>query len=567
MQVPGRKNAGMGEATGRDVLLEVLRTEGVRHVFGNPGSTELPLIDALAAADDLHYVLALQEATAVGMADGYAQATGRPSFLNLHTSAGLGNAIGNLTNARANSAPIVVTAGQQHTAHLAADPLLAGDLVGLARATVKWAHEVRSLGELGTVLRRAFHDAAAPPAGPVFTSIRMDTLDEEGAPPVPPPSRIDHRAAAGALGGLEELAELLAGPGAGNVAIVLGDEVSAAGAIDEAVALAEALGAPVLGAPLHGTAVFPPAHALWDGMLPPAARAINAKLAAYRRVLLIGGQAFLVYPYTSGSPVPDGVELLHLASDAGLLGRAHPTRLALSGDTKATLSALLPLVRARADAAAAADVLDAARTRRLADIERLEQAARDRYRNMPIDPMAAGHALVRALPPGTPIVDEAITTGVYVRGFHHDAADAGYFFCKGGGLGWGMPAACGVSLARDKAPVMCAVGDGSAMYSPQALWTAAHEQLPVLFAIVNNRQYRILKDNLAAMGGDSVRAGRFVGMDLVDPPIDFVALAGSMGVSATLVERADDVGDALRAALASGKPHLLELPISAPPAA
>src|SRR5512134_908961 len=176
-------------ASGRDVLLEVLRTEGVRHVFGNPGSTELPLIDALAEADDLHYVLALQEATAAGMADGYAQASGRPSFLNLHTSAGLGNAVGNLTNAKANGTAIVVTAGQQDERQLAADPLLSGPLTELAAPTCKWSHEVRSLGELGTILRRAFQDAVKPPAGPVFASLRMDILErtgdaaEVGAPP------------------------------------------------------------------------------------------------------------------------------------------------------------------------------------------------------------------------------------------------------------------------------------------------------------------------------------------------------------------------------------------------
>src|SRR3954447_23669192 len=164
----------------RDILLEVLRTEGVTHIFGNPGSTELPLIDALATADDLHYVLALQEATVIGMADGYAQATGRPAVVNLHTSAGVGNAIGNLTNARANGTPLVVTAGQQDVRHLAADPLLSGDLVGLAGPVSKWAHEARSLGELGTVMRRAFHDAASPPTGPVFVSLRMSTLDEVG---------------------------------------------------------------------------------------------------------------------------------------------------------------------------------------------------------------------------------------------------------------------------------------------------------------------------------------------------------------------------------------------------
>src|SRR5918997_3961423 len=161
-------------SSGREALLEVLRTEGVRHLFGNPGSTELPLMDALADADDLHYVLALQEATAVGMADGYAQVTGRPALLNLHTSAGLGNAIGNLTNAVANGTPLVVTAGQQDRRHLHHEPLLAGDLVGLATSVSKWTHEVGTLGELGTILRRAFSDAPSAPAGPVFVSIPMD---------------------------------------------------------------------------------------------------------------------------------------------------------------------------------------------------------------------------------------------------------------------------------------------------------------------------------------------------------------------------------------------------------
>jgi benzoylformate decarboxylase len=299
-------------------------------------------------------------------------------------------------------------------------------------------------------------------------------------------------------------------------------------------------------------------------MLAPAATAIRGALEPYDRVLLVGAQAFLVYPYTPGAPLPDTTELLHISPDAGALARAHPTRLALSGDPKATLAALLPLVLTKVDAPAAGEALEAAARSRTADIERLEQAALDRYSTTPVDPMAAGHALVRALPPGTAVVDEAITTGVYVRGFHHDAVASGYFFCKGGGLGWGMPAACGVSLARHGAPVLCAVGDGSAMYSPQALWTAAREGLPVVFAVVNNRQYRILKDNLRGMGGDSTRTGRFVAMDLVDPPVDYVALAQSMGVEATLVERAGDIGDAVRAAIDTGRPHLIEVPISAP---
>ena len=542
------------------MVLEVLRTEAVTHVFGNPGSTELPLVDALAAVDDIDYVLALQEATAVGMADGYAQVTHRPAFLNLHTSAGLGNAIGNLTNARANGAPLVVTAGQQDERHLHHDPLLSGPLTDLASATTKWAHEVRSLDELGTVLRRAFADAGKPPLGPVFVSLRMDLLDRRGEVEAPPRSRLVLDAVGG---GLEELADLLCGPAVGRVGIVAGDEVSTSGAHAELAAIAEALGAPVHGAPLHSTAVFDPRHPLWQGMLAPSAAAIRSALERYDRVLLVGGHAFLVYPYSPGSPVPAGVELLHLSPDAAAIGRAHPVRLGVLGDPLATLAALLPLVVARADAGAAIDALGAASIARREAIAELEDTAIARYPSQPMHPMAAAHALVRALPAGTAVVDEAITTGAYVRGFHHDCVPDRYFFCKGGGLGWGMPAACGVSLGLGRAPVLCAVGDGSAMYSPQALWTAAREQLPVVFAVVDNGQYRILKDYLRGMGGVSATTGKFVAMDL-EPRIDHVGLARSMNVAATHIESAGDVGDAVRAAIASGAPHLLHLPISAP---
>ncbi len=544
---------------GRDVLLEVLRTEGVTHVFGNPGSTELPLIDALAEADDLRYVLGLQEATVVGMADGYAQATGRPAFLNLHTSAGLGNAIGNLTNARANRTPLVVTAGQQDYRHIVTDPLLSGPLVELAAGAVKWGHEVRTAAELGTIVRRAFQDAVSAPGGPVFASLPMDLLDQE-AGAAPPASTIDRDAVAG---GLEELAHLLTEPGVGRVAVVLGDAVAAADAVPAAVSLAEALGAPVYGAPLHGRGVFPPLHPLWKGMLTPAAAAIASVLSSYDRVLLIGEQAFVVYPYTPGPALPPDVELLHLSPDAAQVGRAWPVRLGVVGHPRATLEVLLPLVRARADAEAATAAVAEAAVARAAEVAGLEETALGRYGPAPMDPMAAAHALVRAMPADSLVVDEAITTGVYVRGFHHWTEPGRYFFCTGGGLGWGMPAACGVSLGHRKAPVLCVVGDGSAMYSPQALWTAAAEQLPIVFAVVNNRQYKILKGYLRGMGGASVRTGRFVGMDLDEPPVDFMALARSMAVEATPVESTADVGDALRAALDAGRPHLLELRISA----
>jgi benzoylformate decarboxylase len=544
----------MGARTGRDALFEVLTSEGAHHIFGNPGTTELPLMDALVSRPELSYVLALQEATAVAMADGYAQVTGRPAFVNLHTSAGLGNAIGNLTNAQANQTPLVVTAGQQDRRHIVADPLLAGDLVGLARPVSKWAHEIRTLGELGTIMRRAFHDAATPPAGPVFVSLPMDILDEEGDAPVPAPSHLERAPAATALADLA--AALLAHPGA--TAIVVGDEVATSGGTIALVAVAERLGTPVFTAPLHATNAFPPTHALFAGSLPGRADGVRAALTPFRTVLLVGGRAFMAYPYSPGSPIPDGTRLLHLSPDASQLGRTWPTDLGLWGDPRATLEALLPHLPASGpDLAPAAAI-------RAAAIERLEQTALGRYDQVPLHPMAAAHAMLRALPPETLVVDEAITTGTYVRGFHHASRPGRYLFCKGGGLGWGMPAAAGAALALDGEPVLCVVGDGSAMYSPQALWTAAHLHLPVVFAVVNNGQYLILKEALRRAGGEVTRTGRFVGMDINEPAIDFVSLAASMGVPATRIERAGDLGDAVRAAIAAGGPHLLDVPISAP---
>jgi benzoylformate decarboxylase len=527
----------------------------VKHLFGTPGTTELPLVDALAAdgAADLRYVLALQEATAVGMADGYAQVTGRPSFLNLHTSAGLGNAIGNLTNAVANRSPIVVTAGQQDYRHIVTDPLLAGNLVGLAAAVSKWTHEVRTLDELGTILRRAFKDAAAPPAGPVFVSLPMDLLDADGAPDAPARSTLDTSSVAG---GLDEAAELLTDVDPARLAIVIGDEGAEARA--EVAELAAALGCVVFGSPLYGRQVFPLADPHWMGSLPPAAAAIRSMLEPFDRVLLVGGQAFLVYPYTPGPALPPTTELLHLSSAASDVGRTHPVRLGMVGDPKATVAALLPRVRAKRSTDEGREQ-ELAAARREA-IERYESAATSKYGEAPMAPIAAAHAVIKALPAGTIVVDEAITTGGHVRGFH----DGPYHFCRGGGLGWGMPAALGASLGADRAPTVCVVGDGSAMYSPQALWTAAAEDLPVVFCVVNNRQYLILKNALRGRNGPSVANNRFVAMDLADPPVDVLALATSMGVASTLVEKAGDVGDAVRAALETGRPHLIELPIAAP---
>ncbi|MCX5214517.1 thiamine pyrophosphate-binding protein [Kitasatospora sp. NBC_00240] len=549
---------------GSRILLDVLHDEGVRHVFGNPGTTELPLIAELSRSAGPAYVLGLQESVVVAMADGYAQASGRPAMVNLHAMAGLGNAIGNLTNARVQGTPLVVTAGQADQRHLVADPLLAGDLTGLAAPVSKWTHEVRRTEDLGVVMRRAFRDAASAPTGPVFVSLPVDVLETEIPDPdataVRTVSELD-RAPHGAP--VTRLADLLLETDPARLAIVASDDVATEHAVEELVAVAEALGVRVYGSSLHANTVFPTGHPLWAGAFGLSADEIRATLTGYDRVLVLGGRAFMAYNYSPGPLVPPEVEILQIALDPHELGRTAPVRLGLAGHLRTTLQDLQQVLAKRGDPARAREATTELGKAHRAARDAAEAHALSTYSQVPTAPAAAVHAVLRALPPDIIVVDESMTCDDHVRAFHRADRPGRYYTARGSGLGWGMPAALGVSLARGNHPVLCLVGDGSAMYSPQALWTAAREQLPVLFVVVNNNQYLMLKNSLRHRFPQHPDGG-FVGMDIDRPAIDFVALARSMGVHAERVERATDIAEAARAAWDSRGPRLLELPIAAP---
>jgi benzoylformate decarboxylase len=555
----------MGELrSGVDVLLEVLATEHVRHIFGNPGTTELPLMGALAGNDRFHYVLALHESVAAGMADGYAQATGRPSFLNVHTATGLGNAMGNLSNSRATGTPIVVTAGQQDRRHLLAEPFLSGNLTGMAAGLVKWAHEVHRTADLGPVLRRAFHDAASPPTGPVFVSVPMDVLQDKGEFAVPAASRIERRAVPAALADLASA--ILAAPRA-RFAIVAGDEVARSGATGALAALAERLGCRVYGTAMHSTLVFPTAHPLWAGALPADAEQVRAHLSGLHTVLLIGSRGFMTFGYRETWPVPPELRLLHLSPAAEDIGRTYPASLGLVGDPHATLEALLPLLSG-VDEAETRELIHAAGAEAEEQLHRLRERARTALpgEDGRMHPLPAVEALLAALPPETMIVDEGVTNDPYVRAFHRVRNPGRFLYSRGGGLGWGLPAALGVSLGRDREPVVAVVGDGSFLYSPQALWTAVREDLPVVAVVMNNRGYLILQRFLAEMRGPSRQDAPRVGLDIADPSVDLVPIARGFGADAVRVDRLPEVGDAVRAALATARPTVIEAQVTAPPA-
>jgi benzoylformate decarboxylase len=546
---------------GADVLLEILRSEGVEYIFGNPGTTELPLMDALIGARDIQYIWALQEASAVAMADGYAQAARRPGFLNLHTAGGLGHGMGNLLNAQVSHTPLVVTAGQQDSRHTITDPLLFGDLIQIARPAVKWAQEVAHADQLPILVRRAFHDANAAPAGPVFLSLPMDVMEEMSTVGITEPSVIDRHTVAGSL---DELAARLAAIEPGRLLIIAGDEVYGADAAPEVARVAEMLGAPVYGSSWPSRLPFPTAHPLWAGNMPNKGREIYDKLTGYDAIFALGGKSLITILYSRGPIVPAGCAVYQMSTDVRDLGRTYSTQLSVVGDIRASLRAMMPFLEAATAprAAAYAALLAQAEVDRAR--HRAEREARaDREWSAPrITPFVAAREAARAIGPDIHIVDEAVATALHLRGFLNSQSSAQYSFSRGGALGWGMPAAVGCSLGLGRQPVVSLVGDGAALYSPQAMWTAAHEKLPVTFVVMNNREYNILKNFMRGQANYlSTRSNQYIAMDIVDPAIDYVLMAESMGLPARRVERAGDVAAAIEAGIASGRANLVEVVI------
>jgi benzoylformate decarboxylase len=547
---------------GADVLLEILRSEGVEYIFGNPGTTELPLMDALIGARDIQYIWALQEASAVAMADGYAQAARRPGFLNLHTAGGLGHGMGNLLNAQVSQTPLVVTAGQQDSRHTITDPLLFGDLIQIARPAVKWAQEVAHADQLPVLVRRAFHDSNAAPAGPVFLSLPMDVMEEMSTIGIADPSVIDRHTVAGSL---DKLAARLAAITPGRLLIIAGDEVYGADAAEEVAQVAEMLGAPVYGSSWPSRLPFPTAHPLWAGNMPNKGREIYDKLTQYDAIFALGGKSLITILYSAGPIIPASCAVYQMSTDVRDLGRTYSTQLSVVGDIRASLRAMLPFLEAetapRAEAYAA--LLAQAKVDQLGHRAEREARAEREWSAPVITPFVAAREAARAIGPDVHIVDEAIATALHLRGFLNSQSSTQYSFLRGGALGWGMPAAVGCSLGLGRQPVVSLVGDGAALYSPQAMWTAAHEKLPVTFVIMNNREYNILKNFMKGQESyNSTRTNRFIAMDIVEPAIDYILMAQSMGLPAVRVERAGDVAAAIAAGIASGQANLVEVVIS-----
>lgn len=513
--------------TVRDATLSLLRTLGMTTVFGNPGSTELPMFRDFP--EDFRYILGLQESIVMGMADGFAQATGNAALVNLHSAAGVGHSLGNLFTAFKNQTPLVVTAGQQARSILPFEPFLFAErATEFPRPYVKWAVEPARALDVPAAIARAYYVAMEPPCGPTFVSVPVDDWDQP-CDPIAPRRVVARNPGDPQL--LDEIAGALAQANA--PAFVLGAGIARDGAWQEAIALAERHAAKVWAAPFAAREVFPERHPLFAGFLNPGREAIVRDLAGHDLILVVGGPLSLYHTEGFGPHLPEGAQVYHIVDSIAVASWA-PDGAAVIADAKSALARLLggPAPKARTRPAGR-DIPAPLAATGLTDAYLLQQIAHLR-------------------PAGSVIVEEAPSS----RGAMHDhlpILDAGGFFtCASGGLGHGLPASIGVALGRPDAKVIAILGDGSSMYAIQGLWSAAQLGLPISFVIVNNRRYEAL-----------VNFGRHFGLQqtlgtaLND--IDFCNLARGQGLSAVRIATVEALDGALAASFAAPGPTLVEV--------
>jgi len=558
--------------TGSELFVDTLAEYGVTHVFGNPGTTELPVVNAIGESD-MEYVLGLHEDIAVGMAGGYAstrryhahnkeEQLGTGDVLplgvaNLHLNAGLAHGLGNLYAADVAGAPVLVTAGNHSLDFRHEEPILSGDLLTMVDQYTKWSAEVLSVDTLPTMLRRAVRTALTPPTGPVFLALPLDVMlaetavEPERLGPIPD-------AGSGDPAQLTAAAELLVE--ADDVTMVVGDGVARADAVSEAVELAEAAGARVHAEILACEIDFPADHDQWASYMPPDEDLARTLMSA-DTLVFVGCSTNTTLTRHENALVPDGTTCIHISDDAWELGKNQPADAALIGDPGRVMSGLAEQVRD--------NLTEETRAERLETIAAQKEFVAARVRQMgedekPDDPRASKAELVDAMydvAPDAYIVDEGVTSK-YAMLTRWPFQSQQYISNKGGGLGYGLPASVGAAFAEaeqeNSRDVVGFVGDGSYLYYPHSLYTAARHNLDLTVVIPDNRNYRILKDNtLKVMGGEEEDYD-FVGMDF-EPPVDFVKNAESHGARGHLVETPDEIGSTLAEALETSGPDVLDV--------
>jgi benzoylformate decarboxylase len=546
--------------TGRTAFLKLLQDEGVTHLFGNPGTTELALMEAMPDATSIQYVLGLQESIVLSMADGFARASGRLTACNLHCAPGLGHAMGALYNARFSGSPIIVTAGQYEIGYGLLEPMLYEPLVPIAQPLVKWAYEIQRVEDLPRVVRRAAKVALTPPSGPVFLSLPGSILDDKAELDLGHQTRVRAHTVPAEDDQSDIVRTLLESK---SPVIVAGRELAEQDAMSEAQRLAEVLGAPVYHEPIPYNTRYPVGHCAFMGDLSRNQQKVRQVLAQHDLLVVLGADLLRMSAFSSVDPMPEGLRVVHISERDWELGKNYPCDIAVRSGVKVTLEAILPRVEAAQTAAQRASAAE--KLKRLSEknwaARRIQAAAKIQRKSgqVPIDPAYLAQSIADAIPQGAIVVEEAPTTAPLLASMLEVSGPRDFLGLASGGLGFGMGGAVGAALARQGTPVVAVIGDGSAMYAIQALWTAAHLELPITFVIANNRAYQIIKDRLVTLRGTD----RFLGMDFNKPELDFVALARGMGVDAKRIAMPAALPEALKEAILSGRPSLLDVVIDA----
>jgi benzoylformate decarboxylase len=554
----------MAGKTGRFAILDQFLADGIHYMFGNPGTVEQGFLDALSDYQDLQYILTLQESVAVAIADGYARATRRPTVVQLHSGVGLGNGIGMIYQAKRGHAPLVVINGEAGVRYDAMDAQMAADLVAMAEPVTKWATRVVDPSSLLRVLRRAIKMAATPPMGPVFVCLPMDVLDAPNEEAVVPTSFPVTRVAPEP----EQVAQMAAMLAAARKPmIIMGDGVAASGAQAELTRVAELLGAEVWGADsseVNISATHPLFKGLLGHMFGEHSRAITSQADV---VLICGTYVFPeVFPALSDVFAP-GAKVIHVDLNAYEVAKNFPVDLGLISDPKTTLArlaaALETTMTPEQKAAASARTGQCAAAKKQ-EVTARREADKGRRDAVPLHPSRFMEELAAQLPKDAMIFDEALTASPDLVHYLPPAIPGHYFQTRGGSLGVGISGAIGLKLAYPDKTVIGFSGDGGSMYTIQALWTAVHHKIGAKFVICNNHSYELLKLNIQQYWRERQLPEREfpASFDLHDPDIRFDELARAMGVRAIRVETPEQIGPAIRQALADDDPFLIDLVIT-----
>ena len=526
--------------TGSDALLNALAEQGVEVIFGNPGTTELPFVQSLAGPGRPRFVLGLTEPVAVGMADGYAQTTGRLGVVLVHVQPGMANALSGILNAARARVPMLVIVGQQVQEMLPGAPFLGGDVIGMCRPLVRFAEEVTDAAQLGDVLSRAVAAAYGPPAGPAVISVPLDVQSAE-APPLRTEPWGPRRLGAPAAADIDRAVALLTG--ARRPIILAGDSVADADAGRLLSRLAARIGAPVRGEAFGARLPMFTGDQAWQGTTPRFANEIHGLLEGHDVVLAVGMPMFRLFGWSPGASVPTGTRVIHIDVDPAEIGRMVTPDVGIVADPDIALAALLDgLGDPDEEATERAQHVGAA-SREMRDAAAVAVQSRATSNDTRISPAALSRAIADAVTPDDLLIDEGITATRDLRAAVGDRAPGSCLWHRGSALGWGLPAGVGASLATPSRPVVVVQGDGSLMFGVPALWTAAREGLNVALVVADNGGYEVLEGGMRALAGP--QADAWPGLDLSGPRMDIAKICAGFGATAATVCHADDVSAAM----------------------